>query len=355
MHLFLIDLFFVCIELRGRTCVQRILAGKASGAHGQKGVVMFQHGLTDDSAGVCLNSPSDSLAFWLADQGYDVWLGNNRGNGVSMTNKKFNSNQDQFWDFTWSEMAEYDLPAQIDYVLSRTGAANLTYIGHSEGTIQAFAGFTQNHELAKKVNVYIALAPIAFVKHVEVMILQVMATFSLEKIFSLLGLQEFWIPTAIHKILPGVCWLVSWACEFILMALSGPFPGLDRSKLSFWLDYEPNPTSVKNMAHWSQGVRDGTFGRFDYGATGNMQHYGQRFPPQYNLTNWPTNFPVALFAGSKDYLGDPRDVETLISLLPHPFVHYETDFGHLDFILGENTKRIFPSVLSYIQTYNKGH
>lgn len=138
------------------------------------------------------------------------------------------------------------------------------------------------------------------------------------------------------------------------MALSGPFPGLQRSKLSFWLDYEPNPTSVKNMVHWSQGVRDGSFGHYDYGASGNMQHYGQRFPPQYNLTDWPSSLPVALFAGSLDYLGDPKDVQTLISLLPRPFVHYETNFGHLDFILGQNTHRTFSYILHYLEAYNKG-
>lgn len=279
-----------------------------------------------------------------------------------MTNTRFNSNQDGFWDFTWTEMGLYDLPAQINYVLARTGARKLSYIGHSEGTIQAFAAFSSSnnnsgwatYKIADKVDLFVALAPIAYVKHVEVIILQLMATFSLEKIISLLGFQEFWIPTAIHKILPGACWLFAYICEFVLMALSGPFPGIQASKLSFWLQYEPNPTSVKNMAHWSQGVRDGSFGMFDYGSNGNMQHYGQRFPPQFNLTNWPSSLPVALFAGSKDYLGDPNDVQTLISLLPSPFVHYETNYGHLDFILGSQTNKIFPHILQYLQTYNKG-
>lgn len=315
---------------------------------------MFQHGLTDSSSGVCLNAPANSLAFWLADMGYDVWLGNNRGNGISMTNTRFTPNQNGFWDFTWSEMASYDLPAQIDYVLARTGVKKLTYIGHSEGTIQAFAAFTTDHNLAKKVNIFIALAPIAFVKNVQVFILQLLATFNAEKLFQLLGLQEFWIPTAIHKILPGICSIFSYICEFVLVALSGPFPGLDRSKLSFWLDYEPNPTSVKNMAHWSQGIRDGTFGMYDYGASGNMQRYGQRYPPQYNLTNWPSSLPVVLFAGAKDQLGDPKDVETLTRLLPHPYVHHEANFGHLDFILGQFTNRIFSPILGYIQMFADG-
>jgi lysosomal acid lipase/cholesteryl ester hydrolase len=35
--------------------------------------------------------------FLLADKGYDVWVGNNRGNGYSMKHIKYNTSDDQFW------------------------------------------------------------------------------------------------------------------------------------------------------------------------------------------------------------------------------------------------------------------
>ena len=41
-----------------------------------------------------------------------------------------------FWNFTWDEMALVDLPTHINYVLAQTGAAKVSYIGHSQGTIQ---------------------------------------------------------------------------------------------------------------------------------------------------------------------------------------------------------------------------
>ena len=47
-------------------------------------------------------------------------------------------------------MAKYDLPASINYALSVAKQKQLFYVGHSQGTSIAFAGFGQNPDLAKK-------------------------------------------------------------------------------------------------------------------------------------------------------------------------------------------------------------
>jgi len=37
-----------------------------------------------------------------------------------------------FWDFSWDELAKYDLPAHVDYIKKITGVKKLgAYIGHS--------------------------------------------------------------------------------------------------------------------------------------------------------------------------------------------------------------------------------
>ena len=60
----------------------------------------------------------------LVEAGYDVWLGNYIGNTYSIgTTHDLNPDEGKkgFWDFTWDEMAKYDIPTQIEKVLKITG------------------------------------------------------------------------------------------------------------------------------------------------------------------------------------------------------------------------------------------
>ena len=37
----------------------------------------------------------------------------------------------KYWDFSFQEMAEFDLPAVFEYVLKQAKTSTLTYMGHS--------------------------------------------------------------------------------------------------------------------------------------------------------------------------------------------------------------------------------
>jgi lysosomal acid lipase/cholesteryl ester hydrolase len=104
------------------------------------------------------------LGFILADAGYDVWLGNVRGNTYGRNHVKYNVKQDEFWDFSWQDMADYDLPATINHALKIGNQTKLIYIGHSQGTMITFAKLSEvNSELADKIKLFIALGPVATV------------------------------------------------------------------------------------------------------------------------------------------------------------------------------------------------
>jgi lysosomal acid lipase/cholesteryl ester hydrolase len=61
---------------------------------------------------------NESLAFTLAEAGYDVWLGNTRGNKYSCKHKTRKPTDEIFWDFCMDELAKHDLPDSIDVITS---------------------------------------------------------------------------------------------------------------------------------------------------------------------------------------------------------------------------------------------
>jgi len=72
-----------------------------------------------------------------------------------------------FWDFTWDEMARYDIPAQITKVLEVTGQPDLQYVGHSMGTTAFMAMHHYRLDIAAKVRLAHFLAPVATVGHMK--------------------------------------------------------------------------------------------------------------------------------------------------------------------------------------------
>lgn len=71
-------------------------------ADGTQPVIFLQHGLLCASTNWISNGPSDSFAFLLADAGFDVWLGNVRGNTYSRKHVIYDPDKDKkFWEFRY--------------------------------------------------------------------------------------------------------------------------------------------------------------------------------------------------------------------------------------------------------------
>lgn len=103
-------------------------------------VVYLMHGFLQSSE-AWLAARSSSLAFQLADSGFDVWLGNARGNKYSAQHNSLRPDQDAYWNFCIDDVAAKDLPAALTYITKHTQQKQLAYIGFSQGTAVAFACF----------------------------------------------------------------------------------------------------------------------------------------------------------------------------------------------------------------------
>ena len=298
-------------------------------------VVLLWHGLLD-SAYTWVLPGKRGLLFSLVDEGYDVFLANNRGTTYSKRHAFLNPQTDEpYWDFTYDEMADFDVPAVISSCLQISGADTLQYVGHSEGTTQFFAavsaGSLRKHDsdLLARIDSFVGLAPVASVTHMAG-IFRILATFHIDRLTwaCLPGHGEFLgAPSSYTRRALGA--LVSIAPAFlgqILWLLTGKGQPLafskDPRKLAEFGEHEPGGTSALNMVHWAQGVRAPTkspFRRFDYGPTRNKQRYGGRpTPPEYPLSEmWPrqTVLPTLLVSGTADELATPQGVAWLFKQL----------------------------------------
>lgn len=118
----------------------------------------------------------------LADQGYDVWLGNARGNTYSRRHTSFNPDggrkeRSKFWAFSWHEIGTIDLPTMIDYVLEKTEHSKLHYVGHSQGTTAFFVMCSERPEYNDKIIMMNALAPVAYAKHISSPVVRALTPF----------------------------------------------------------------------------------------------------------------------------------------------------------------------------------
>lgn len=335
--------------------LHRIPRGAKSEATPRR-VVFLQHGLIDSSATWVLNKPDQSLGFMMADAGYDVWMGNARGNIYTTNHTTLSPKQAKFWEFSFDEMAEHDLPTMVNFVLQHTGAHNLSYVGHSQGTEMGWIGLSQNYQdISSKINMFMALAPVARISHVEGFF-KYLNHFkpTLEFLIKLFGLHDFapsnWI---MHMLAALVCPIdKALVCRDVIFLIAGhDLSNMNKTRVPVYVAHCPAGTSSRNVIHWAQMINAKKMQKYDFETPAlNMKHYNSTKPPQYNITS--INVPVAIVAGGNDYLGDPRDVAWLEGQLnPNIIVKniFYDDYNHLDFVWGlDANRRVYDELIGLV-------
>jgi len=68
-------------------------------------VVLLQHGLEADALQWVINSPELAVAFIIANQGYDLWMGNNRGSHYGLGHVEWDPfdehDKELYWTFSY--------------------------------------------------------------------------------------------------------------------------------------------------------------------------------------------------------------------------------------------------------------
>ncbi|XP_023246893.1 lipase 3-like isoform X2 [Copidosoma floridanum] len=322
-----------------------------------KPVVYFQHGLFSSSDQWILMGPESDFSYMLADAGYDVWLGNIRGNTYSRSHVKLSPDYDgEFWNFSYHEMALLDVTAVIDYILLKTQQPSLIYVGHSMGGAISTILLSTKPEYNKKIKLAIGLAPAVFwyaspLPHAA-------------KVVKINGeaIKNFLVNARIYELLPlsaatsrlskNACKTKSIFFDYCLTVMSfvnGNNPRqLNSSILPNVVTAFPAGASRQTAFHFIQNMhldgdkqRTREFLMYDHGEKKNLKKYGKPEPPSYNLSNIVA--PVALFYGLGDSLVGSGDVIELSKKLKNVVALVEVpdpNFGHMDFIMAQDVKSL---------------
>ncbi|KAF6216011.1 hypothetical protein GE061_000348 [Apolygus lucorum] len=322
--------------------------------------LLLQHGLFSTSASWVISEPFKGLGFVLADAGFDVWLSNSRGTTYSMKHIKYNPAVDkkEFFNYSFHEMGYYDLPAVIDLMLNKTGASQIIYVGHSQGTTEFYVMASTRPEYNSRVKVAAAMAPIAYFTHCRGTV-KIIADFTgiLAETAKLLGLYEVLSNSPlIHLFDTTLCRkssVIESLCDNFLFALTGfDAQQFNESLIPLIVDQGPSGASIKQLTHFGQLANNGgKFSMYDYGSTGNRERYGQETPPEYDLTK--ITVPINLHYSLNDWLAGVEDVKKLHSrltkskLIQVPF----PAFNHLDFMWAKDVRPLlYDNMIAMLET-----
>ncbi|XP_064487818.1 gastric triacylglycerol lipase-like [Ornithodoros turicata] len=316
--------------------------------------VLLLHGILQSSVDFVINMPDQSLGFMLADEGYDVWLANTRGNTYGKRHAWLDPDSEEFWDFSFDEIALYDTPATIDFILLKTGMPWLYTVGFSQGNRVLFALISEKPHYNDKIKVIVAMAPYVTAGYMLAP-LRKMYTFAdfTKGITDKIGKYEYlpnnhWWKLAAKVICPRI---KGYACAKFIMTIFGGNPlHMNMTRFPVYFMHIPAGTSVKNMAHYGQLVKSITFSKYDYDREENLRRYGQETPPEYDLSK--TKVPVAALWSLTDRLSNPVDVRLMRRNTPHMIMDYRVPklrWSHLDFVWSPDACHVvYPEVMKIL-------
>lgn len=298
--------------------------------HGPGYPVILQHGILCNSLHF-FTCEERSMAFWMVDQGYDVWATNIRCNFES-GHTEFSRNDPRFWAFGLKELA-YDLRDVIEFITGATGRPRVAFVGHSQGSGSLYLALSPGMcpELGLKISSFTAVGPSVYAGPIlRKFPFSLLRQFRSRKWWStVFGVKEF-IPAIglFQKQLPAF-WFGHLG--YVIFAYLFGFHDhnwVSRQKPKIFRSL-PVPTSSELLYYYMSG----------------FSHRGCIFDPQIQEPWFPRTFPRhSIYYGNLDFLvlGKPlvqrierneRNVEMIHA------VELE-GYEHLDYIMGMDAHRV---------------
>ncbi|XP_075145577.1 lipase 3-like [Haematobia irritans] len=309
--------------------------------------VLLQHALFGTSDTWILSGSENSLPFLLADRGYDVWLGNSRGNLYGRKHENLDIHQKQFWSFSWHEIGYYDMASIIDYMLRNE--ANPQYqsihlIGHSQSTSAALVLLSLRQEYQERMRTIHLMAPVVYLDNTNDTLIKVLSPIlGYHNLFSMQFNRQEFIPfNELYSVLAySVCNQNSmWKlfCSPMVYLVEGSIRNKNKTALEMSLETHPGGVSTGQLLHFMQLKYSSKFRQFDFGHKENLIRYNQSEPPEYPLQQIENLLHI--WYGDGDQTVNPIDVLRFAKMMTDVRVHRVPDvnWSHGDFVFSEDVR-----------------
>jgi poly(3-hydroxyalkanoate) synthetase len=314
------DLHWVVTREKFELAVERIRAGKETQP---RPPVILSHGLLVNSSFLNLDE-ENSLARYLAREGFDVWNLSFRGTGRSLAPLK---NPPKSWDL--DALVEQDIPQVIRFILKETKSAKAGWIGYELGGMLLYGYLGQQRDPGVAALVAIG-APLTFNEPEQ------------GAIKNLLDLNE-------HQTLKN--FLLYLNAPFLMRLMVPLMPKVEK------LFY--NPENLDDEV--KEKLFDGALAEVNPGVLEHLLLMLQRgevvsaredFRYREHLNK--IQVPVLLVGGGEDSVAPPKTLQQVHARLGSADrtlkifgskTKKETAYGHFDLILGKDArKEVFPVI-----------
>lgn len=342
--------------------------------------VLFQHGGNgmSDNEIYTLDKNDDILVTRLADQGYDVWMSNLRGSRYA-PHANFSRFEVAYWNFSLDGMAE-DCKISIDYILNKTGAPSVSFVGHSLGCWMLNALVCEYPDYNSKIHYAQFMSPVLFTTNNERTFLSANPAHSILgvagptvlKIFETLidnnQLTTFLpLSTTQSKLISHLCFLnpsLKRLCDeanaLVTRISIGNDPEMqrqmDREQLEILMEMTTQALSFKLYAHTLQMSIADRIQKYDYRGK-NMIAYGQITPPAYDLSQ--NRLKIRIYCALNDNFYNPMDMENYVTRVPNANVSVQCmnnpKFNHFDFFMGDARLPFMDLAMTDINQFHSSH
>lgn len=261
-----------------------------------------------------------------------------------------------YWDFTFHELAKYDVTANIDYITTITKRAKLNYLCHSQGCFQLIIGYTLNPEFFEAhVEKFGTMGAVIKISTVDKMFPKILKQFQILEWLEYFKIRNIMSFHQEHiKYFGYLCKKFLWICKYVISSIveNEATNQIEWGNLHNLYYYQPGGSSTKNLIHWMQVIGTETVRQFDYGINKNIEIYNSTEAPEYNLEILKkVSFDIFVTTSDMDPYCNKNDFRVMLDTFKKAKIYTKDvgNYNHLDYLWGKNAHLdIYGDILNFL-------